>query len=328
MTKPIASQRSSARRWLERLLLFGGLAAIGVWGGSKAIPALWQAWENRVFDQAVRNGATAGTQAPSLENGRVLGRLSIPRLHLSSIVREGDDETTLSLALGHIPSTVLPGQTGNVGVAGHRDTIFRSLQGIHKNDLIQFETLAGTHVYEVDSMRIVKPDDVAVLRPRGTSSALTLVTCYPFYYVGSAPDRFIVSAHEVPAAVAAALPPVRREPAPQRTRPVALRAADVSAAAGNKTTFQIRKGHGQEVAPGISLGVTDTNPESGSVYGWMWVMPDRRTVLLRDQPVGKPLVFYRDGQRVELRILSVSENSILATLVFPVDQASARLMEP
>src|SRR5262249_23621796 len=157
-------------------------------------------WQNHEFELTKTSGhGNSASGAPKVENGQVLGRFTIPRLGLSSMVREGDDETTLSLALGHIPGTALPGQKGNVGVAGHRDPVFRALRQIQKDDVIQFETLQGTHFYEVDSTRIVQPDDVAVLKP-GKAPSLTLVTCYPFYYVGSAPERFIVSAHEVPVA--------------------------------------------------------------------------------------------------------------------------------
>ena len=112
------------------------------------------------------------------------------------MVAEGDGEDTLSLALGHIPSTALPGQEGNVAVAGHRDTIFRGLRDIRKNDLILFETRAGKYAYRVERTEIVKPSQVSVLKA-GSTRELTLVTCYPFHYVGSAPDRFIVKARQV-----------------------------------------------------------------------------------------------------------------------------------
>jgi len=112
------------------------------------------------------------------------------------MVREGDGEDTLSLALGHIPSTAFPGQPGNVGVAGHRDTIFRGLRNIRKNDLIVFETRDAKYSYRVEKIQIVKPEQVDVLKA-GATRELTLVTCYPFHYVGSAPDRFIVKARQV-----------------------------------------------------------------------------------------------------------------------------------
>jgi sortase A len=109
------------------------------------------------------------------------------------MVREGADEGTLSRAVGHIPGTALPGNIGNVGLAGHRDTFFRALRNIRSDDTIEVQTTAGTYRYKVKSTRIVAPRDVSVLQASG-GETLTLVTCYPFYYVGSAPKRFIVHA--------------------------------------------------------------------------------------------------------------------------------------
>ena len=100
------------------------------------------------------------------------------------------------MALGHISGTAFPGENGNVGIAGHRDTLFRALGRIAKNDQIQFQTLSGSYLYEVESTKIVSPQSVAVLAP-GDHPQITLVTCYPFYYVGSAPDRFVVKARLV-----------------------------------------------------------------------------------------------------------------------------------
>ena len=116
------------------------------------------------------------------------------------MVREGADEGTLSRAVGHIPGTALPGKVGNVGLAGHRDTFFRPLRNIRADDIIELQTTSGTYRYVVKSTRIVTPRDVSVLAASG-GDTLTLVTCYPFYYVGSAPKRFIVHAalmHELP----------------------------------------------------------------------------------------------------------------------------------
>jgi sortase A len=132
--------------------------------------------------------------APAIRS--VIGRLEIPRLNLSVMVREGADERTLSRAVGHIPGTALPGQLGNVGLAGHRDTFFRALRNIREDDAIEFETAQGKYRYVVKSTSIVTPRDVSVLRASGGEN-LTLVTCYPFYYVGSAPKRFIVHAAQV-----------------------------------------------------------------------------------------------------------------------------------
>lgn len=136
----------------------------------------------------------------------VIGRLEIPRLNLSVMVREGADERTLQRAVGHIPGTALPGKLGNVGLAGHRDTFFRALRNIREDDAIEFQTTAGTYRYIVKSTKIVTPRDVSVLAASGGEN-LTLVTCYPFYYVGSAPKRFIVRAAQV-----AAIPQRQQQP--------------------------------------------------------------------------------------------------------------------
>jgi sortase A len=114
------------------------------------------------------------------------------------MVREGAGEGTLRTAVGHIPGTALPGAAGNVALAGHRDTFFRALRNIRKNDSIDVQTGHGTYRYLVESTEIVGPRDVAVLKASG-GETLTLVTCYPFYYVGSAPKRFIVRAAQVAA---------------------------------------------------------------------------------------------------------------------------------
>jgi sortase A len=112
------------------------------------------------------------------------------------MVREGVDAKTLRLSVGHIPATALPGQAGNVGIAGHRDTFFRKLKDLRAKDEIVLSTLNGNFKYEVESLLVVEPDNVAVLAP-SSENMLTMVTCYPFSYIGSAPKRFIVRARQV-----------------------------------------------------------------------------------------------------------------------------------
>ena len=126
--------------------------------------------------------------APAAAMDGLIGRIEIPRLLLSVVVVEGIGRTTLRRAVGHIPGTALPGQPGNVGLAGHRDTFFRPLKDLRIKDEIQFSTLRGDFKYEVESLRVVEPDNVGVLASSG-ENVLTLVTCYPFYYVGPAPKR-------------------------------------------------------------------------------------------------------------------------------------------
>jgi sortase A len=134
---------------------------------------------------------------PAAGTKGLIGRVEIPRLLLSAIVVEGVGRTTLRRVVGHIPGTALPGEPGNVGLAGHRDTLFRSLKDLKINDEIQFSTLHGDFKYTVESLIVVEPDNVGVLAD-SSENVLTLVTCYPFFYVGPAPKRFVVRARQVP----------------------------------------------------------------------------------------------------------------------------------
>jgi sortase A len=178
---------------LERLLLLVALAALGYVAGSVGGAALYQDYESRQLDQVLRGvrPAAAASAPPAVR--RVLGRLEIPSLGVSTIVREGEDARTLQLAVGHIAGTALPGAAGNMGLAGHRDTFFRRLREINPGDLIRLVAVEGTFTYAVESTQIVDPDDLWVLDPTPEAS-LTLVTCYPFTYIGDAPERFIVRA--------------------------------------------------------------------------------------------------------------------------------------
>ena len=127
----------------------------------------------------------------------VLGILEIPRLGIETPVLEGIDDGTLRRAVGHIPGTSLPADgIGNIGIAGHRDTLFRPLKDVEQKDVILLKTLAGNHRYLVDSIRVVEPDNVTVLKNMDQRT-LTLVTCYPFNFVGAAPLRFVVQAREI-----------------------------------------------------------------------------------------------------------------------------------
>jgi sortase A len=196
---------------LERLLLAVAVLCLGYYSYATAEAYLYQQWENRQLDAILAgrpqdslpavSAAHAGADAdatptgrrPAPTSGSILGRLEIPRLGVSTIVRAGSDARTLNLAVGHIAGTALPGEAGNVGLAGHRDTFFRRLEGIRTDDEIRLVTVEGTHIYRVQRTDVVEPSDVWVLDSTG-EPVLTLVTCYPFTYVGPAPDRFIVRA--------------------------------------------------------------------------------------------------------------------------------------
>jgi sortase A len=134
-----------------------------------------------------------------------LAVLRIPKIRLEVPILPGTDERTLDRAVGHIDETAVPGADGNSGIAGHRDGFFRGLKDVTPGDAIELDTLDGKLTYRVERTWVVEPEDVSVLDPT-PSRALTLVTCYPFYYVGPAPQRFIVRAEQVPAPNRAAAP--------------------------------------------------------------------------------------------------------------------------
>lgn len=144
--------------------------------------SLWS--EQRV--KAYKSGRGRNSESP-------LAVLKIPKLRLEAPVFDGTDDITLNYGVGRIAGTMHPGQMGNIGIAGHRDGFFRPLKDIAKGDTIELVTLRRTDIYVVDKISITKPDDVDVLRQR-SKPELTLVTCYPFYYMGSAPQRYIVQA--------------------------------------------------------------------------------------------------------------------------------------
>lgn len=192
------------RRWSERLLLAIGMVCLGYYAYASAETALYQVYENRELDAILTAGAAPGRADGAIARRRVVsgetvGRIEIPRLRVSAIIKAGTDARTLQLAVGHIQGTAWPGDPGNVGLAGHRDTFFRRLRDIQPDDEIRVTTPERVYSYRVERTHVVEPRDVWVLDPTD-HAALTLVTCYPFTYVGSAPQRFIVRARAEPAA--------------------------------------------------------------------------------------------------------------------------------
>jgi sortase A len=145
------------------------------------------------FDLWSPQRIAAWQAAQSSRASAPLGILRVPRLSIEAAVLEGTDDATLNRAVGHIAGTPLPGADGNAGIAGHRDSFFRRLKDIAVDDAIEIALPAGTVEYRVVGTEIVKPVDVWVLDP-SPSAVLTLVTCYPFHFVGSAPQRFVVRA--------------------------------------------------------------------------------------------------------------------------------------
>jgi len=186
-------------RWMQRTLLACAILMLGYCAFVLLDTWTFQIREQRQFDRLLA-GRTASRvsrkELPPAVLGGVLGRIEIERLGISVMVVEGTGPAVLRRAAGHIAGTALPGHTGNIGISAHRDTFFRPLRNIRHNDIIVLTTWLGEYRYRVISTRIVSPSDIEVLDP-GEAEILTLVTCYPFYFVGSAPNRFIVRAERV-----------------------------------------------------------------------------------------------------------------------------------
>ena len=184
-------------RWIQRLLFITGILLLGCVGFTLLETRLYQVSAKRFLENEIRaeKERPQAQSKPPVRKGDVLGRLDIPRLGMSVAVLQGTSSRVLRLGIGHIAGTPLPGEDGNIGIAGHRDTFFRGLKDIRKNDEIQLQTASGLSRYAVDWAKVVANDDRSVLAP-SNESALTLVTCYPFYFVGPAPKRFVVRAHK------------------------------------------------------------------------------------------------------------------------------------
>lgn len=189
-------------RWVERGLLTLGTVCL-TWVGASSIRA--GAYQ---VEQQARLARLSSSNEPLLRDPggaaampphqlpAPIGRLEIPRIGLSAIVMQGDDENTLKVAVGHLPDTPLPWQEGNAALAGHRDTFFRPLRHLRVGDEILLETARGTFRYRSTRHVVVEPHELWVLDP-SPAAALTLITCYPFNFVGPAPRRFVVHAERV-----------------------------------------------------------------------------------------------------------------------------------
>jgi len=194
----VAAPRKSIRRileWSRSALIAIAAGMLGYCGFVVADAWIFERQAIRVFDRVHLQPASLAGPGVGAISGLV-GRMEIPRLGISVAISEGTDAFTLRRAAGHILGTALPGRSGNVGIAGHRDTLFRPLRNIRQNDVILLTTLQGEYRYRVVSTKVASPNDIAVLTPDG-NEILTLVTCYPFYLVGPAPDRFIVRAQRI-----------------------------------------------------------------------------------------------------------------------------------
>jgi len=191
-----ARRKSRAASWLESLLWTVGCAALGycafLWGRAQYD----QAQGNRMVDryQFVDHRQSDVKVRPAA--GSLVGRIEIPRLKFSAVIFEGIDDATLDRGVGHLAGTATPGELGNLVLAGHRDTFFRPLKKIREGDEIDVTGPGGVSRYKVEFTQIVAPEATEVLRSTG-GATLTLITCYPFRFIGNAPDRFIVRGQKV-----------------------------------------------------------------------------------------------------------------------------------
>ena len=211
-------------RWLEGALLTAGIACLAWVAVSWMLAARYQSRTKDAILSQLPVGEPAGNIAltptaptglpsdgeawaapderPSEDgNDDALGVLEIPRLQLSVAVLRGDDEWTLQLGAGYLADTPLPWEPGNTVLAGHRDTFFRPLRRLAVGDDVRLATRRGTFHYQVRRIVVVDPDDLWVLNPEDRQVGLTLITCYPFGYIGSAPRRYVVHAARLAAAV-------------------------------------------------------------------------------------------------------------------------------
>ena len=188
--------------WLGSALFMTGAVVLGVYMWNQHIA--WEAqrrakqWldQTRKAQAASQSSVTPHAVWPQVRRGDTLAEIEIPRLRMSVAVFEGDDEGILRIGAGHIRASALPGGKGNIGIAAHRDTFFRPLRNIHRNDTIHLTTPGGVVRYVVTNTAIVQPADIQVLA-NTPGRDLTLVTCYPFSFVGHAPERFIVFARKI-----------------------------------------------------------------------------------------------------------------------------------
>lgn len=195
----------SPAKFFQGVLLGASIGCLGYYAWWYFDSDAQQWYQGRVFDETRESGeapkaVTPGTKwkTPIPRTLHSIGRISVPRLHIKAMVEEGDDDRTLRHAVGHIPGTALPGSIGNVALAGHRDSFFRGFGDLRRNDEIDVETLDGSYRYRIDQMTVVDPSNLGPLAPtRGKT--LTLITCFPFHYIGPAPRRFIVRATQVSA---------------------------------------------------------------------------------------------------------------------------------
>ena len=193
--------------WGQYVLLVAGFSAVGYCAVAFVEALRYQDWARDqmrkasllVAEPSTTRGSVTMSQPAAFRPGHgmaLVARIDIPRVHISDVVAEGTSPQVLRVAVGHISGTALPGQAGNVALAAHRDTFFRHLGEIKSGDLIRITVPGRQYLYSVKFTDVVLPNETWVLQA-STGQLLTLVTCYPFHYIGPAPQRFVVRARRV-----------------------------------------------------------------------------------------------------------------------------------
>jgi sortase A len=177
--------------WISFAHVLSGILAVTYASFVVIYGEAYQAIELRKFEHPA-----SLTEPRVLLNGDVIGEIQIPRLAVKAVVVQGDDLSLLDRAIGHLPETAMPGEWGNVALAGHRDRLFRPLRDIQSGDTIFIDTPSQLLQYRVQSTFVVSATQLDVLR-QSDAKELTLITCFPFTYIGRAPNRFIVRARQV-----------------------------------------------------------------------------------------------------------------------------------
>jgi sortase A len=190
-TREAPAERTPMFRAISNILFAFGILALAYAGFLFADAHVYQAVQVQKLEQA-----SPLAQPPPLADGDVLGEISVPRLQLEAVVVQGDSADDLKRAVGHLSNSALPGEHGNVALAAHRDTFFRPLRDIRVGDEIKLRTQERSFAYIVESTEVVAPSNISILQP-STGHDLTLLTCYPFHYIGPAPKRFVVFAREI-----------------------------------------------------------------------------------------------------------------------------------
>lgn len=196
MNQEVGALKRHVLRASYYVFLAAGIAALG-YAGYAVLDLYWyQNVETIKFETVAAPAEPRPVETIPIADGGVIGEIEVPRLRLKAIVVQGDSEKLLRRSVGHLPETALPGEAGNIALAGHRDGLFRPLKDVRPGDAITLRTRDQEIQYQVEWTAVVPPTAMRVIQPT-SEPALTLITCFPFYYVGAAPERFVVRARKI-----------------------------------------------------------------------------------------------------------------------------------